>query len=146
MTKPVDARIGRSVAELRAEAVHFVRELIAGGGFSHEMRTDFTREHLLLVAEDQGAGAFLRLDAALALALVDEPRALPVLRLVFIRPGFAATNSVNEVAYAALGLALLGDTASIPLLRRAMGMPINLGATAIPLALKLLDPPRKPAR
>ncbi|HYO54886.1 hypothetical protein [Archangium sp.] len=121
----------------REEARALLRELVARGGMSRMLDMHLPRERLLAVMDDAGGGDYLRLDAALALALAGDARAIPTLRRVFESPGFAVTNSLDEGAYAALGLALLGDVASLPRVRRALR--INLMRTAAPLALALLE-------
>ena len=50
--------------------------------------------------------------------------AADVFRRVFDEPGFAVSNSGMEVGYAALGLALCGDVASLEKLR-GRSMPFN---------------------
>ncbi|HEX2574305.1 MAG TPA: hypothetical protein VH877_32455 [Polyangia bacterium] len=124
-------------ASQREEARALLREVIERGGISGELDARLSRERLLAMSDDVRGGDYLHLDAALALALAGDARAIPTLRRVFEQPGFAVTNSLNEGAYAALGLALLGDVASLPHVRCAH--PINLMRTVAPLVLALLE-------
>jgi hypothetical protein len=90
-------------------------------------------------APSEGAprGAYEELEAAVRDALAGEQGAVTTLRRVFDEPGFAVTNSLNECALAALGLALLGDVQSIPRIRKVLS--INLSREAKPLALVILE-------
>jgi len=88
-------------------------------------------------SEEAPRSAYDELDAAVRDALAGAPGAVTTLRRVFDEPGFAVTNSLNECALAALGLALLGDVQSIPRIRRVL--PINLSREAKPLALAILE-------
>ncbi|HYI02395.1 hypothetical protein [Hyalangium sp.] len=81
--------------------------------------------------------AYDELDDAIERALAGDHGAIATLRRVFLEPGFAMTNSLNEQAIAALALALLGDRQSIQRIRGVT--PINLNREAKPLALAILD-------
>jgi hypothetical protein len=90
-----------------------------------------------LLWEGDVRSAYDELDDAIERALAGDHRAIATLRRVFHEPGFAVTNSLNEQAIAALGLALLGDRQSIQRIRGVT--PINLNREAKPLALAILD-------
>ena len=89
--------------------------------------------HLSLRSKHYGDWAVLM--AAVRQALAGDAAAAPTLMRVFTEPGFAISNSLNEVGLAALSLALLGVRDFIPHAEKADG--INFSRVAIPLALKL---------
>ncbi len=91
----------------------------------------------LAVLDDPRARDYEKLDAALALALAGDARAIPTLRRVYDESGFAISNSCLEQGWAALGLALLGDVASIPRIRRCLR--INGNGAMADLAVAVLE-------
>jgi hypothetical protein len=88
------------------------------------------------IAADESAGDYERLAAGLDLALAGNRAGIPVLRRVLAEPFFALTNSCIERGDAALGLALLGDAESAPLIRTIQ--PINGNQACSELALRVL--------
>lgn len=81
-------------------------------------------ERLVARHEPGGNRDWDQLVEAARWALAGDERGIAVCRRVFEQPGFCTSNSGMEVGYAALGLALLGDVASLETLRRE-SMPFN---------------------
>ncbi|MCP3165289.1 hypothetical protein [Myxococcus qinghaiensis] len=93
--------------------------------------------------EGKPLSGYEQLGVAVRGALAGDPGVIPTLHRVLDERFFATTNSLNENALASLGLALLGDHASIPRIRAAPG--INLNREAKPLALAILDALEEPS-
>lgn len=93
--------------------------------------------------EGRPLNGYEQLGVAVRGALAGDPGVIPTLHRVLDERFFATTNSLNENALASLGLALLGDRASIPRIRAAPG--INLNREAKLLALAILDAPEEPS-
>lgn len=121
----------------RSEARRILEEHLARGGFVEDEPLPTSTEALLALAAAASAEPHRRLDAALVLALRGDARAIATCRLVFTESGFAITNSMNELAYASLALALLGDVEFLPRIRRSIA--INLNRQAQPIAVRLLS-------
>lgn len=95
------------------------------------------------IVQDEGDSDYLRLDAALALALLGlkEPGAVVILRRVIApKSFFAITQSNMERGAACLGLALFGDAASRPQIREVSRFPINGIGDDAALALQVMGP------
>ena len=90
-----------------------------------------------ILRENRPPSSYDELDTAVRGALAGDRGVVTTLRRVFDEPGFAMTNSLHEYALASLGLALLGDHASIQRIRG--GASINQNREAKPLALAILD-------
>lgn len=100
----------------------------------------YARERLAALArrDDPGGNPDWNMLAEAARgALAGDKRAIATFRRVFTEGGFAVSNSCLEVAYAALGLGLLGDTESRGYLA-ARSMPFNGIDEALAAALVLL--------
>lgn len=97
---------------------------------------------LQAIVRDEADQDYVRLDAALALALLGQrdAGAIAVLRRV-ITPGsyFAVTQSCMERGAASLGLGLMGDEAARPLVQGVAMLPINGNGIDASVALRLLD-------
>ena len=100
----------------------------------------FARERLKRLAEPRDRGHnddWTALSEAAERALAGDRTAIATFRRVFTESGFAVSNSCMEVGYAALGLGLLGDTASRHYLTSCT-MLFNGNGEAIEAALVLL--------
>lgn len=94
------------------------------------------------IVKDEDDSKYLRLDAALAIAFLGfaDPDATAVLRRVLPADSmFALTQSNMERGAACLGLALLGDAASRPLILEISRIPMNGIGRDAALALQALS-------
>ena len=107
----------------RAEAIAAAREVLEAVVARHEPGGNRDWDELVEAAR---------------CALAGDARGIAVCRRVFEQPGFCTSNSGMEVGYAALGLGLLGDVASLETLRRR-AMPFNGIDDNLAVARLLLD-------
>lgn len=131
-----------TLASLREEALQALRRGVSADAFGRDLGGARTPEDWVALAADEAAPPYGRLAAGLCLALIGDRRGIPVLRMVFDRPGFAITNSCNEQGLAALGLALLGDRASAARIDSCVR--INASALHAEIARQLLAASAEP--
>ncbi len=116
----------------RLEAKKVLSDHLARDGKAHPL-PDATADLVALMNGSPGTDRWHSLDAALALALRADRRAIPFLRQMLVVP---ISSSVMEAGLAALGLALLGDVDSRGAIANVT--PINGNAARVTLALRVL--------